>query len=308
LPPTSSLASRLYPYDWLVAGFCLLLITLALALGRPLVDYTAQLALYGSVILLIVVIVQFADARAGGVQGFLRLLYPVLLFGLFYRSMGGMVFLFSDGFFDWQLTTFEHMILGVNPTLYIDQHLLSVRLNELFSLCYLSYYLMVPGLFIVLYVRKEYDFIRRALTAICLAFFLSYVMFILYPIEGPRFHFANEFIHDVAGPLFRPLTEFVITNGAFHGGCMPSSHVAVALVVMFYGFRLSRAAGLALLPVTVGLAIGTVWGRYHYVSDVVAGAAIGVLAYVLVLKYYDAWSGAGGREPARTETRTEYVT
>jgi len=289
---TGNLTSRMCSFDWLIVGYCSLMMMMIVIFGRPLGGFLDELAIYAGIILITLLIVRYVDEHQSRFRAFVRLLYPVVLFGIFYRTMGGLVFLFFDGFLDWQLTTFERLIVGVNPTLYIDQHLLNVWLNELFSFCYFSYYFMVPGLLLLLFRVKKYDAMRQSLTAICLTFFMSYVLFTLYPIEGPRWFFSNEFANTIDGPIFRSSTQLVIAKGAFHGGCMPSSHVAVALVVMLAAFRYFRRLGWVLLPGNIGLAVGTVWGRYHYVSDVFIGAAFGVFATMLVWKYFDKWHKA----------------
>jgi membrane-associated phospholipid phosphatase len=304
---TGNITSRMCPFDWLIVGYCSLMMMLIVVFGRPLGNYLDELAVYAGISLISLLIVRYVDEDRGRLHAFARLLYPVLLFGLFYRTMGGLVFLFFDGFLDWQLTTFERLIIGVNPTLYIDQHLLNVWLNELFSFCYFSYYFMVPVLLLLLFRVRKYDAMKQSLTAICVAFFMSYVLFTLYPIEGPRWFFVNEFANTIDGPVFRPLTQMVIDNAAFHGGCMPSSHVAVALVVMLAGFKHLRKLGWVLVPVNIGLAIGTVWGRYHYISDMFVGAAIGIFATVLVWKYFDKWNKVPYKAQGKKELVAERV-
>ncbi len=68
---------------------------------------------------------------------------------------------------------------------------------------------------------------------------------------------------------------------------MPSTHFGVALVVLIYTFKYYRNIAWLLLPIVIGLAVGTVWGRFHYVSDVVVGGLIGVLTLLIVWKFYD---------------------
>jgi membrane-associated phospholipid phosphatase len=148
---------------------------------------------------------------------------------------------------------------------------------------------MIPGFVLWLLIRRHYDVLRRSVTAICLTFFVSYPLFFLYPVEGPRWHFAGAYTHDITGPVFRPLVEFVIANGAVRGGCVPSTHTAVAIVIMMFCFKYYRRAGWLLLPVNICLAIGTFWGRYHYISDVVIGIVIAVVSTIVVWRYYDRW-------------------
>ena len=59
---------------------------------------------------------------------------------------------------------------------------------------------------------------------------------------------------------------------------------------MMYCFKYYRTLGWYLLPINIGLAIGTVWGRFHYLSDVVVGGVIGAVATVIIFRYYEAWA------------------
>ena len=289
----------IYPFDWVVIGYCLLMTFLISLLGRPLGAYVDELAFYLGAAALALLTVRYVDENRSRLHALARLLYPALLFTFFYRATGGLMFLVTDQFYDWQLVTFEKMILGTNPTLYIDANLLGVWVNEVLSFCYLSYYLMLPAFLIPVFIKKDYRVIRQFLTAACLTFFVSYLLFSLYPVEGPRWHLAMHYLNDIEGPVFRPLVTFVIEKAAVHGGAMPSSHTGIAVVIMIFCFRYYRLAGWLILPATIGLAMGTVWGRFHYVSDVFVGTVIGVFAVMLVWRYYD------GAVTDRYDSRTQ---
>jgi membrane-associated phospholipid phosphatase len=62
---------------------------------------------------------------------------------------------------------------------------------------------------------------------------------------------------------------------------MPSSHVAVAVIVLMAMYRGARRWFWALLPLVIGLTVGTVYGRFHYVSDVAVGLTIAPLSFWL---------------------------
>ena len=279
-----------WPFDYLVIGYCLTMSLLILAVGRPLGVYADELAFYSSMAAVAALVVRYVREPQSGWRRFIRLLYPALMFTFFYRATGGTIFLLFDRFFDFQVVSFEQSVLGFEPTILLDRRWLSPFWNELFSAAYFSYYLMIPTLLLVLYLKRRDELIRRFLTTCCFAFFISYFLFFIYPIEGPRYHFAGQYLNQIEGPFFRQLVNLAIDKGAVHGGCMPSSHVAVAIVVLAYTFKASRKAGWLLLPVVVGLAIGTVWGRFHYVTDVVVGAAIGIGSVRLIEWRYPRWS------------------
>ncbi len=280
---------KLYPFDWLIIGYSLLMILLISILGKPFSQYIDEILFYSSMIITAFLISNFIDENKNRVMALIRLLYPAVLFTFFYNATGGTMFLIFDKFLDYQLVAFEKSILGLNLTLYIDQNLLSVIPNEIFSFCYFCYYFMIPVYLIWLFIKKDDNILKESITAICLTFFFSYLLFFLYPIEGPRYHYADLFQNKIEGPIFRQLVEYIILNGAIRGGCMPSTHFAVALVINMFCFKYYRFFGWILLPINIGMAIGTFWGRYHYVFDVIIGGIIGILGTVFVWKYYGLW-------------------
>ena len=277
----------IYLFDWFVIGYCFLMVILISIIGRSWNQYWDELSFYTGMAVLSYVITQYIDEDKNNLNRILRLLYPVMLFTFFYRATGGLMFLLFDNFFDSQIISLEKFIFGISPTHFIDQNLLSPWLTEPISFCYFSYYFMVPVFFIILYVKKDFEIIKNSMSAICLTFFLSYMLFFLYPVEGPRWVFAGQYINDIQGPVFRRLVEMVIENGAVRGGCMPSSHFGIALVITMYSFKFYRSKAWMITILTIGVAIGTVWGRFHYVSDVVVGGLIGLIVTLIIWRLND---------------------
>ncbi len=292
---------KLYPFDVIILVYLSVISILALIFGRPLPVYYDEFL--ASIVFAAMVggIIYFLGRSDRKVILFVRLLYPALLFTFLYRQTGGLMHLFFPGFFDYQLTAFEKAIFGVYPTFWIEQNILSTWLTELLSFTYLAYYPMIPAFLIFLFLKGDYDNIARGLAAICLTFFASYLLFFLYPIEGPRYYFEGQYASAIHGPVFRQLVEFIQMHGSVHGGCMPSTHVAVAVVVNIFCLKYYRRAGIFLLIINTGMALGTFYGRYHYVSDVVVGAAIGIIMTFLVLKYHRRWESTSGTKQSATK-------
>jgi membrane-associated phospholipid phosphatase len=88
------------------------------------------------------------------------------------------------------------------------------------------------------------------------------------------------------GIIFTPVAQYVIKVAGLHGGCMPSSHVAVALVVMIYAIRYTKTLAWILTPVILSLFVATVYGRFHYFLDVVAGILVGLLALFICERFF----------------------
>ncbi len=298
---------RLYLFDRLIIGYAGLMVVLLLIFGRPLSIYLDEIAFYISIAVLVLLIGRYLDESMGRFHHFLRYFYPVLLFTFLYRETGGMMFLFFDHFFDPQLTAFEYALFGVNPTIYIDRHWLNVPVTEILSACYFGYYLMIPVFIVAVYLRRDFGVLKGAMAAICLTFFMSYLLFALYPVEGPRWFFAGQYLHEVQGPVFRKAVNLVIKNGAVRGGCMPSSHFGVALVMLLYAIRHYRRWLWMMLPIVVGLAGGTVWGRFHYVSDVVVGGLFGLVATLIMWKLVPAVPASEPMSPQAKELHPHHA-
>jgi membrane-associated phospholipid phosphatase len=146
---------------------------------------------------------------------------------------------------------------------------------------YNSYYWLGPLLGISLYFKGELIAFRRTVFSIVTAFFISYLGFVLFPVEGPRYVLSGLYKGPLDGYLVTALQDFIMEVGDIHGGCMPSSHVAVALVVLLLAWVYRKSMAFWMTPFVIMLCISTVYNRYHYVSDVVAGLAVGLFAFWL---------------------------
>lgn len=201
----------------------------------------------------------------------------MFLFTFLYEEIGYLVHLIFPKWFDYQINALEKSILGVYPTVWVEK-IVSVPLTEAMMLSYFSYYFLLPILGIALYLKKEYQIFNQFLFAIAVAFYISYLGFLFYPVEGPRFALANFHTLGLEGPIFTPLAKWVVAMGGLHGGCMPSSHVAVALIVLIFAYRHHKTLFYILSLFILTLFVATIYCRFHYASDVVAGILVGGLA------------------------------
>ena len=80
-------------------------------------------------------------------------------------------------------------------------------------------------------------------------------------------------------------------RGGARGGAFPSAHVSGAVVVSLVAWRHQRRLAYVLVPITGSVIIATVYGRFHYVLDTLAGAA---LAIAVVAGYRCLRSATGG--------------
>jgi len=276
---------RLMPFDHMVLIYCWIIIMLVVNFARPVAYYMDVLLFHFGAIVAVCLLAQFAGSKDNRLVIFFRLLYPAILMTFFYQFSGKMISVVVPDFFDAHIADMELALFGNNPTLWLDNHL-NIVVTEILSAAYFSYYFLIPGLALVLFKAARYRELKRFITATCVTFFVSYLMFIFYPVTGPRFYFEGLYAHEIDGVFFRPMVNFVIANAAFRGGAMPSSHVAEAVLVMLFALRNYGKKAWFMIPVIIGLALGTVYGRFHFVTDAVIGAAMAPVIYWFTLKLY----------------------
>jgi membrane-associated phospholipid phosphatase len=69
--------------------------------------------------------------------------------------------------------------------------------------------------------------------------------------------------------------------GRVHGAAFPSAHVAGSMVAILASWRYRRWLFWLCLPFFASMCVATVYGRYHYVADVLAGLAVGAMGFVV---------------------------
>jgi hypothetical protein len=285
---------KLETVDSLVIGYVLLASATALATAGDHSDFILSHLFHAGTIC-VTLSVAYWVPRNGRFWPFVRHGYPVLLFGFLYLDNAPYISLFFDDWFDPMLIRFEASLFGVHPNQVLAR-LDQTWLFELWMLGYFFYYLLAPVAVAVAIWKNQVELFRRMVVAACAAFFISYVMFWLFPLEGPRWAMATA-LPPLRGGVFHTLV-MSIQQGAIHGGCMPSSHTAVAWVVTYYIHRIDVRAGRALILISLLLSVGCVWGRFHYVTDVAVGMLISLVVVWLTERYKHAGAFAPGAQTA----------
>ena len=275
---------RLLPIDKALAGYLGFLSISILIFHSRLPNWGWFLAFHTAVVGLVGLLAAIVKYGTNGWRELLRWGYPILLFPFLYEETGYLVHLFSERWFDPQLIDLEYRLTGTIPSVWLAERA-RPWLTEALMAGYFSYYFIIPLGALILWAKQRNEDFQRFLLAVSIGFFISYAGFLLYPVEGPRYHIPHLHPPPVVGPFFYKLVKFVIDKGAIHGGCMPSSHVAVAVLVLMSLYGGARNWFLILLPFVLGLAVGTVYGRFHYVSDVAVGLVIPPVAFWLANRW-----------------------
>ena len=169
-------------------------------------------------------------------------------------------------------------MFGVNPTVWIERFTWP-PLTEVFQLTYSTYYLLPVILGVVLWRKKRFDDFFFWVFVLMFGFYLSYLGYIAVPAVGPRF--LPSIVEAQTKPLtgvcfFLPVRQMLDRAEGITRDCFPIGHTELTLLVLFYAYKLHRRSFWLFLPFGIGIILSTVYLRYHYVIDVVAGALLAV--------------------------------
>lgn len=151
-------------------------------------------------------------------------------------------------------------------------------LGTFFELAYLLCYPLLPVGVAMLYAAK----LRSAADAYWTPILIStYLCYLVLP-------FAQTIPPRSAGPglefpatRMRRLNLWLLRHASIQVNTFPSAHVASSVAASLALLRLVPIAGIVFLILSACIAVAAVLGRYHFLLDVLTGAAIPVITFIV---------------------------
>lgn len=179
--------------------------------------------------------------------------------------------------FDAQVQAWDLAIFGTEPARTMAGALPYRVLSEVLHGAYVSYYgiIYVPPL--LMYLAGDRESFRRAVTVFTVVMAVCFVVFIAFPVAGPRFEWGAP--AGIPGGPIRSLTLALLEKGSARGTAFPSSHIAIALAMSLSSITWRRGFGAAVMGVTILLGAGAVYGGFHYGVDMLTGSVVGAVGW-----------------------------
>jgi membrane-associated phospholipid phosphatase len=231
------------------------------------------------------------------IASFIRGWYPVALIPITYKELGYLIPLIHPRDFDETLAGIDRSLLGVDPTVWLERFT-SPPITEILQLTYSSYYLLPIILGAVLWRKSSLEKFHFWVFVVVLGFYLSYLGYITVPAIGPRF--LPSIVEAQTNPLtgvwsFQTVRAMLDHAEGTTRDCFPSGHTEITLLVLIYARAFHRKVFWWLLPLGASVIISTVYLRYHYVIDVVAGVLAAVAIVMIARPLYRSMGGADFR-------------
>lgn len=267
---------RLKPVD-LATYLALFILVITTLIPRPLNPHAAALLVTYGGLALILTLLWWGDRGTGRLVRHFHAFYPVVFLPVLFDSFADLLPWVSPVERDGVLIYLDRALFGVDPTVWIERFIHPAT-TEVLTYAYASYYFLPVILGVAIYVRgKEQEF-DRAVFGMVLGFYLSYVGYFLVPAIGPRFTLGHLHRHELSGVWLADTIQATL-NGLerFKQDAFPSGHTAVVLLVLSYAWQSARTLFWIFLPLVAALVVSTVYLRYHYAIDVLAGMALAVV-------------------------------
>ncbi|HET6399927.1 MAG TPA: phosphatase PAP2 family protein [Candidatus Kapabacteria bacterium] len=308
---SARMVCELAPHEVLLLVFAALFSVVAVVASERVTHWPEVLIRMGIACAIIVAMNLWASivgtkGHAGRWPRRLRLLYLFPVIPIYFKTAELISYPIHGHDFDSLLIAADRMIFGVNPTWWLAEHFPTWPvLTEYLMICYALFYFLPMALAIELYLKgmgrrhhasegnpaalRQLD---QLVFIIVYGFMLSYAGYCFMPAIGPRFTLHNflDLSKDLPGLwLTHPLRVLLdrgenilpgmaipeilrrVTRDAF-----PSGHTDITLLTMLLAFKFRARLRWPIAILGSSLIFSTVYLRYHYVVDVLAGAVLAV--------------------------------
>jgi membrane-associated phospholipid phosphatase len=186
---------------------------------------------------------------------------------------------------DATLHAIDIWLWGGDPVVWLDRFVTPAT-TEWFAFVYSGYFAFLAAYVLPLLVTRRSLLRAEAGIGLILICTIGHLLYAVVPGFGPYRAFPDAFPTPLPpGPWLDAVRATVRSTGALKD-IFPSIHTAASVYLLLFTLRHRRARPFDLIwPatafVTANLVVATVFLRWHYVTDVIAGLALALAAHLL---------------------------
>jgi membrane-associated phospholipid phosphatase len=230
---------------------------------------------------------------------FIRFWYPAFMIAFCFKEIYLLMMGLTGPLHDDILISIDYMIFGVNPT-EVFFGISNPILTEFLQLVYDLFYVMPVIYAMELYLWHRYEELKYATFVILFGFYLSLIGYLILPAIGPRFtlHDFHTLNQELPGVLLTNILRDIINFGesipkgitnpeyVAQRDAFPSGHTIIILLITYLSHKIRSKSFYFYLPYSVLMIFSTIYLRYHYVIDLIAGVFIATITvYIANLIY-----------------------
>ena len=212
----------------------------------------------------------------------LRDWFPFLIILLMYYTLWGdatLLMVTTDR--DQALMAIDQRLFGVQPSLAM-QRFISPGMTSWMTFAYFYHLINIPLVALFIYIWRGRTRFREMMSGIMVVSFFGLMGYLLVPAIGPLYTLRDQYTVPLHQSLWMLNREVDFMDFArIRRDVFPSLHVAISFVAWLYAYRNSKKLFWILSPLILSLWVSTVYLRYHYVIDVIAGLILAPLSFLL---------------------------
>lgn len=213
---------------------------------------------------------------------FLRDWFPLLMGLLMYYALwGDATLMIVHHNRDAMLLAWDRWLFGVEPSLWI-QRFIHPDLTSWMDFAYAFHLYVIPLVACFIYLFRPLKRFREMMTGVVVVSFIGMLGYLVVPAVGPMYTLHGVYTVSLTQPvglLSRPIQFMEVAR--IQRDCFPSLHVGISFLVWLYAWRNSKALFWILSPFILSLWVSTVYLRFHYTVDCMAGFILAPLCYLL---------------------------
>ena len=275
--------------DWLVLVYFCVLLGCAFA-AEP--DPRRDRCLFGLGALAVLFFCGVVATRLRWIRGPVKapLVYRIAVYG----SVQASYFLLRDLLpivnptrsLDASLYALDMALFGFEPALSM-QGWITPFATEWFSFFYFSYFcLLAFHIFPVLGSARNHQLLGEFCFSMLWLYCAGHILYLMAPGYGPIVALAGEFSRELPRGLWYDMVMGTVSSAGAQMDVLPSLHTATPAFLCLFSYRHRHRAPFrytwpALCFFTINIVLATMYLRWHWVIDIVAGLAHAVLAMLL---------------------------
>jgi hypothetical protein len=275
-------------HDWiLISYFVILIFALCIGTGPNRSACIVHVAADCGVFLFVLALVRGNVLRWGSLAS--TLLYRTAIIGTLLstffqlREILPAVSPWTD---DARIYAFDLRVFGFEPSVVFDRWITPAT-TEWFAFFYFLYFLILSvHVLPMVYYQRGTLLLGRFATGILLVFLTAHLVYMIVPGYGPYWYLKGTFSHELQGGLFWRLVRETVDAGGAQKDIFPSLHTAAPTFFAIFSYRHRKLVPFkytwpVMAFVATQIIIATMFLRWHYLVDIVAGLTLATTAALL---------------------------
>ncbi len=217
--------------------------------------------------------------------------YPLIFMFVVFESFFMILPYFNPRDYDKVMASIDFRMFGVYPTVWIERWI-RPWLTDLLYLLYFFYYPLPLFILVYLYRKRMAYALDRSVFILLVVNYGAYITYFFVPTMGPRFyepimHLQTKALNGIF--LAGPIRDIIRVFEPNKFDAFPSLHVATSLTTILIMFQYNKKMFAIFIPIVAGIWLAVVYCRFHYVIDMIVGAAWVIIAFAISGWVYDRW-------------------